>query len=104
MFSRTCSFPAAKKHTASQANRAVFCLLKKAKAVSLHIDIQIETFLKTDKPILLHAFEICEYGNVDILEQIQLNLKFILTPSLGENHAKLSTSKVNKFTSYLVYW
>ena len=31
MFSRTGSFLATKRHIASQANRAVFCLLKKAK-------------------------------------------------------------------------
>ena len=46
MFSRTGSFLAAKKHIASQANRAVFCLLKKAKAMLLPIDIQIEMFRK----------------------------------------------------------
>ena len=47
MFSSTGSFLAAKKHIASQANRAVFCLLKKAKALLLPIDIQIEMFQKT---------------------------------------------------------
>ena len=41
MFSRTGSFLAAKKHIASQANRAVFCFLKTAKAMLLPIDIQI---------------------------------------------------------------
>ena len=66
MFSRTGYFLAAKKHIASQANRAVFCLLKKAKAMLLPIDIQIEMFQKTVKPILLYACEICGYGNVDM--------------------------------------
>ena len=46
MFSRTGSFLAAKKNIARQANRAVFCLLKKAKALLLPIDIQIEMFNK----------------------------------------------------------
>ena len=36
-------------------------------------------FLKTVKTILLYACEICGHGNVDILEQVQLNfLKSIL--------------------------
>ena len=61
MFSRTGSFLAAKKHIASQANRAVFCLLKKAKAMFLSIDIQIEMFQKTVKLVLLYACEICGY-------------------------------------------
>ena len=47
-------------------------LLKKAKALLLPIDIQIEMFEKTIKPILLYACEICGYGNVNILEQVQL--------------------------------
>ena len=67
-----------KKHIASQANRAVFYLLL-AKALLLPIDIQIQMFEKTIKPILLHACEICGYGNVNILEQVQLKfLKSIL--------------------------
>ena len=79
MFSRTGSFLEAKRHIASQANRTVFCLLKKAKALLLPIDIQVEMFLKTVKPILLYACEICGHGNVDILEQVQLKfLKSIL--------------------------
>ena len=66
-------------YIASQANRAVFCLLKKAKYLLLPIDIQIEMFLKTVKPILLYACEICGHGDVDILEQVQLKfLKSIL--------------------------
>ena len=68
-----------KRHIASQVNRAVFCLLMKAKALLLPIVIQIEMFLKTVKPILLYACEIYGNGNVDILEQVQLKfLKSIL--------------------------
>ena len=52
MFSRSGSFLATKRQIASQANRAVFCLLKKAKNLLLPIDILIEMFLKTVKPIL----------------------------------------------------
>ena len=86
MFSIIGSFLAAKTHLASQANRAVFCLLKKAKAMLLPIDIQIEMFQKTVKPILLYACEICWHENVDMLEQSRLKfLKSIL-------NFKMSTS------------
>ena len=47
------------KHTLS--------LLYKAKALILPIDIQIEMFQKTVKPILLYACEMYGYGNVDML-------------------------------------
>ena len=87
MFSRTGSFLATKRHIASQATRAIFCLLKKAKNLSLPIDIQIEMFLKPVTPILLYTCEICGHGNFDILEQAHfkflksiLNLK-ISTPN-----------------------
>ena len=68
IFSTTGSFLGAQKHIASQANLAVFCLLKRAKVLLLPIDIQIEMFQKTVKPILLYACDICGYGNVDILK------------------------------------
>ena len=79
MFSRTGSFLATKRHIASHANRAVFCLLKKAKNLLLPIDIQIDMILKTVKPILSYACEICGHGNVDILEQVLKFLKSILS-------------------------
>ena len=75
MFSRTGSFLVTKRHIASHANRAVFCLLKKADNLLLPIDIQIEMFLKTAKPILSYACEICGHGNVEILKQV--HLKFL---------------------------
>ena len=79
MFSKTGSFLAAKKHNASQAIHVIVCLLKKAKALLLPTDAQIEMFQKTVKLILLNACEIYGYGNVDILEQVQLKfLKSIL--------------------------
>ena len=57
----------------------MFCLLKKARSLLLPIDIQIDMFEKTVKPILLYGCEIIGTGNIDILEQVQLKfLKLIL--------------------------
>ena len=79
LFSRSGSFLAAKKHFAAQATRAMFCLLKKARSLLLPIDMQIEMFEKTVKPILLYGCEVIGTGNITILEQVQLNfLKYIL--------------------------
>ena len=57
----------------------MFCLLKKARSLLLPIDMQIEMFEKTVKPILLYGCEVIGTGNINILEQVQLNfLKYIL--------------------------
>ena len=53
IFSTGGSFLAMKKHIALQASRAVYSLLKKSRSFMLPIDIQIELFNKTIKPILL---------------------------------------------------
>ena len=43
------------------------------------IDIQIDMFEKTVKPILLYGCEVIGMGNIDIFEQVQLKfLKLIL--------------------------
>ena len=79
LFGRSGSFLSAKKYIASQATRAVYSLLKKARSLLLPIDMQIEMFEKTIKPILLYGCEIWGYGNIDILEQVQLKfLKLVL--------------------------
>ena len=63
----------------------------------LPIDLQIDLFNKTVKPILLYGCEIWGYGNNDIIERVQLKiLKHILnmkssTPNCmvyGESGAK----------------
>ena len=77
-----------KKHIARQASKAVFSLLKNARSLLLPIDIQIELFNKTIKPIILYGCEIWGFGDLRVLEQVQLKfLKFILnikksTPNL----------------------
>ena len=78
------SFVSTKKHIAEQANKAVFssvpdhclsfyfALMKKIRNLDLPIDIQIDLFNKTIKPILLYGCEIWGIGNVEMLERIQL--------------------------------
>ena len=72
-FSRSGSFIVAKKHIAEQANKAVFALIKNIRSLSLPFDIRIDLFNKTIKPILLYRCEIWGFGNIDMLEKIQLN-------------------------------
>lgn len=79
LFNRSGSFVAAKKHIACQASRAMFSLLKKARSLLLPLDLQIELFEKTIKPILLYGCEIWGFGNITVVEQVQLKfLKQIL--------------------------
>ena len=48
---------AAKNHIVEQANKALFSLLQKIRSLSLPLDIQIDLFNKTIKPILLYGCE-----------------------------------------------
>ena len=73
------SYQTCKKHIVDQANTAMFSLLRKIRLLALPIEIQIELFNKTIKPILLYACEIWGFGNLDIIERVQLKfLKLIL--------------------------
>ena len=69
------SFSQNKKYLAQQANKVLFSLFRKSRNLNLSIDLQIELFNKTVKPILLYGCEIWGYGNFDDLERVQL--KFV---------------------------
>ena len=57
----------------------MYSLIKNSNRLDLPIDLQIELFNKTIKPILLYGAEIWGYGNLDIIERVQLRfLKIIL--------------------------
>ena len=78
LLSRRGAFNKTKQYLAEQANKALFSLLRKTRNLDLTIDLQIELFNKTVKPILLYGCEIWGYGNSDDLERIQLKfLKFL---------------------------
>ena len=66
------SYVSAKKHIAEQANKASFALMKKIRNQDLPIDVQIDLFNKTVKPILLYGCELWGISNIDNLERIQL--------------------------------
>lgn len=88
---RSGSFLKAKKHIAEQANAALFSLLRKIRNLFLPLDMQIDLFNKTIKPILLYGCELWGFGDIDILERVQLKFfKHIL-------HLKKSTP------SYMIY-
>ena len=73
------SYTKAKKHIIDQANNAMFSLLRKIRALNLPIDLQVELFNKTIKPILLYGCELWGTGNLESIERVQLKfLKQIL--------------------------
>ena len=54
-------------------------MLKNARRLALPLDMQIELFNTTVKPVILYGCEIWGYGNVGMLERLQLKfLKYIL--------------------------
>ncbi|MCG8112265.1 MAG: reverse transcriptase domain-containing protein [Candidatus Thiodiazotropha taylori] len=69
---RSGSYVAAKNHIAEQGNKAMFALIRKIRSLSLPFDIQIELFEKTIKPILLYGCEVWGFGNLAMIERIQL--------------------------------
>ena len=78
-FSKSGSFAKTKKYLSEQANKAMFSLLRKIRRLNLPISMQIDLFNKIIKPILLYGSEIYGFGNIDILERVQLKfLKYIL--------------------------
>ena len=79
IFTRGGGFIRAKTHIAEQANKALFALLKKIRHLSLPLDLQLELFDKTIKPILLYGAEIWGFGNCDTIERVHLKfIKYVL--------------------------
>ena len=77
--SKSGSYLNCKKHVAEQANNAMFALMRKIRVLNLPIEMQIDLFNKLIKPILLYDSEIWAFGNLDIIERVQLKfLKRIL--------------------------
>ena len=66
------SYLSTKKYIADQANHALFSLLRKTRTLDLFIDLEIELFNKTFKPILLYGSEIWGFGNLEVIERVQL--------------------------------
>ena len=70
--SRNGSYLKSLNHSAEQATRAMYGLFSKVRHLSLPVDIIIELYEKTIKPILLYGCEIWGSGKFDIHEIVQL--------------------------------
>ena len=79
--SKSGSYLNCKKHIAEQANNAMFSLLRKIRV--LPIDMQIDLVNKLIKPILLYGCEIWAFGNLDIIERVQLKFLKLNTVIYG---------------------
>ena len=79
-FNENASFAKCKDQLVKQAERAMFGLLNRCRALHLPIDIQLELFDKIVVPILTYGSEIWGYENVQMLESLHLRfLKYILS-------------------------
>ena len=79
LFSKNNSFFKTRQHIAAQGKKAVYGLLKKVRNMQLPVDMQVELFNKLLKPILLYGCEILGFGNVDVIERVQLKfIKYML--------------------------
>ena len=65
LLTRSGSFYANKKHLASQAEKAMYSLIKKSRSLLLPVDLQIDLFDKMVKPILLYGSEVWGFGTLD---------------------------------------
>lgn len=70
--SQSGSYANTKKYIADQANTALFSLLRKIRTLDLPIDLQVELFNKMIKPILLYGCELWGFGNLDVIDRVQL--------------------------------
>ena len=66
------SYVQAKKHIAEQDNKALFGLLQKIINDSLPLDVQMNLFNKTVKPVLLYGCDLWGVGNIEVIGSVQL--------------------------------
>ena len=111
VFSKSGSLAVSKRHIAQQGVKAMYALITKARQLSLPVDIQIDLFNKTVKPISLYGCEIWCYGNIDIIERVQLKfLKTILnlkssTPScMVYGETGVLPLSVDIYTRVISFW
>ena len=111
LFSKNNSFFKTKQHIADQGKKAVYSLLKKSRNMQLPVDMQVELFNKLVKPILLYGCEIWGFGNVDVIERVQLKfIKYILklknsTPNyMVYGELGMMPLKIDIYTRMISYW
>ena len=92
IFSRKGNFDRNKSRLVQQARKAMFYVLRKARKVSLPIDILLQLFDAMVAPILLYGAEVWGYEKNDIAETLHLEF------------CKYINMKVKKCTpNYIVY-
>ena len=126
IFAKNSNFFKARKRLCDQANKAMFAILQKAKAMNLPLDLQLKLFDETVAPILLYGSEVWGYEEPTLIDSVQTKyIKYLLklrktTPTcmvLGETGryplhvemkcrmihfwAKLITDDSNKISSTL---
>ena len=69
LFSRGGLFYSTKKHLSSQAEKAMYSLIKKSRSLLVPLDMQFELFDQLVKPILLYGSEVWGFGTLDILDR-----------------------------------
>jgi len=74
-FNENGSFVQCKNQLIKQAERAMFALLNRCRALHLPIDIQLELFDKIVVPILTYGCEVWGYENVHMLESRKFTFK-----------------------------
>ena len=111
LFSKNNSFFKTKKHIANQGKKAVYSLLKKAQNMQLPVDLQVELFNKLVKPILLYGCEIWGFGNIDVIERVQLmfikrmlNLKNSTPNYMALGELGMMPLKIDIYTRMISYW
>ncbi len=62
------------KNLVNKTTKAMFCLLKKTRNLSLPLDCTLNAFDVMVVPILLYGCEIWGYENVIIIEKVHLKL------------------------------
>ena len=109
--SKSGSFFSTKKYIANQAKRATYSLINKVRNLSLPVDLQIELFEKTVKPILLYGCEIWGFGNIDVIEQVQLrffkylfNLKTTTPNYMIYGEFGIFPIKIDIYTRMITFW
>ena len=75
-------FSKAIRHSYEQANRAMLCLISKARKLKLPIDIQLELFDSLTCPIVLYGCEVWGCENIMLIEK--LHKKFFLNFTWGK--------------------
>lgn len=72
IFNYNGKFHKTRKFVFDKANRAMFALLSKSRALNLPIDIQLQLFDSLVVPILIYGCEVWSHENCDLIEKLHL--------------------------------